>query len=336
MSVEKTGSTRDASGEPLLELDDVSKTFALGKRESVHAVRRVSLKLWPGESLGIVGESGCGKTTLTRLILRLDEPTSGTIRILGKEVTRARERELRPLRRHVQVVFQDPFASLNPRLRVEAIVSEPLEAFGVPSEERRRRVSELLDVVGLPPDAGRRFPHAFSGGQRQRIGIARALALRPKVLVCDEAVSALDVSIQAQILNLLEDVRERYGLSLLFISHNLAVIRYLCQRVAVMHRGEIVELASDDALFEEPLHPYTQGLLSAVLEPVYPPRGLARAVLPAVPPMPETTSERGCGYLSRCALAEPRCTVSPELLEWRPGRFARCHLAERTFARIPP
>lgn len=322
------------SDAPLVVLERVSKTFPGPGGRLVHAVRDVSFALHPGESVGVVGESGCGKTTLSRLIVRLEEPTDGRILLMGRDVTRAPEREVRPLRREVQVVFQDPQGSLNPRMRVGTIISEPLRAFGVAPAECRRRVRELLDVVGMPQDAAERFPHAFSGGQRQRIGIARALALSPKLLVCDEAVSALDVSVQAQILNLLAEVRERFGLSLLFISHNLAVVRHLCRRVVVMHEGQLVELADENALFDHPLHPYTHDLLDAVLEPVYPPRDLPRAR--DLSTLSSRERSKGCAYRSRCARAAEPCDVPPELVEWRPGHWARCHFGDEPSARIRP
>jgi len=316
---------------PLLELIDVSKTFAVGRKKSLRAVRSVSFTLDPGETLGIVGESGCGKTTLARLILRLLEPTEGTIRFDGTDLTHLPEKRMRPLRRHLQVVFQDPYSSLNPRMRVRDIVAEPLRNFGVPAAERAERVREALDIVGMPSDVDvlDRFPHAFSGGQRQRIGIARALVVRPKLLVCDEAVSALDVSIQAQILNLLDDIQKRLELALVFISHNLAVVRHLCHRIAVMYLGEVVELASEQEVFEGSLHPYTRGLLAAVLEPRYDPSAREGDALPLGGEMPSPLSPpEGCAFRTRCPMARDECLEPPELREWRPGHWSRCHFAE--------
>jgi peptide/nickel transport system ATP-binding protein len=321
----------------LLLLAGVEKEFvvrrsALGVlRKTLRALRGVSFSLEPGESLGIVGESGCGKTTLARLVLRLTEPSAGSIHFDGVDVSHLPERKVRPLRRHLQAVFQDPYGSLNPRMRVGDIVSEPLKSFGVAAGDRERRVAEVLSTVGLSRDAAESYPHAFSGGQRQRIGIARALALGPKLLVCDEAVSALDVSIQAQILNLLADIQGRTGLALLFISHNLAVVRHLCHRIAVMYLGQVVELASQRDLFESPAHPYTRALLAAVLEPRFDPEsrraGVLPKLLPGEIPSPIDPPE-GCGFRTRCPIAREECRNPPALEPWsHPGHEVRCPYA---------
>jgi oligopeptide/dipeptide ABC transporter ATP-binding protein len=297
----------------LLELSGVTKNFG-----ALRALRGVSLDIAPGESLGLVGESGCGKTTLSRIVLRLTRPTTGLVRFDGVDVTRSTERAFRPARRHIQAVFQDPYSSLNPRMRVGDVVGEPLRAFGFSPASREARVREVLETVGLSRESAESFPHAFSGGQRQRIAIARALALRPKLLVCDEAVSALDVSIQAQILNLLRDVQEQFELALLFISHNLAVVRHLCHRIAVMHLGEVVELASERELFEAPRHPYTRALLSAVPQAGRRPVPLAGEIpSPLDPPS-------GCGFRTRCAIAREECASPPPMLEVSPSHWVRC------------
>jgi peptide/nickel transport system ATP-binding protein len=266
--------TGDDRGAPLVEVVDVRKRFPVGAglfgraRTWVDAVDGVSLAIRAGETLGLVGESGSGKSTLGRLMLRLIEPTAGEVRFAGRSLLDLPARELRALRREMQIVFQDPYGSLNPRMRVAAIIGEGLAIHRIGTRaERRDRVAELLDLVGLPPEAAGRYPHEFSGGQRQRIGIARALAVRPRFIVADEAVSALDVSIQAQILNLLQDLQRKLGLTLLFIAHDLRVVEHLSDRVAVMHQGRIVELSSRDEIYRNPRHPYTRALLAAVPVP---------------------------------------------------------------------
>jgi oligopeptide/dipeptide ABC transporter ATP-binding protein len=301
---------------PLLEVRDVRKAFPIVRGRSlrrsigeIRAVDGVSLTLAAGETLGLVGESGCGKSTLARCILRLLEPTAGAVRFGGRDVLASSQRELRNLRREMQIIFQDPYGSLNPRMRVAQLVAEPLRVHAMTGgrHETRARVAELLSLVGLSPEHADRYPHSFSGGQRQRIGIARALASEPKLLILDEPVSALDVSSRAQILALLEDLQARLGLAYLFVSHDLSVVRYISQRVAVMYLGKIVELAPRDDLFGHPRHPYTQALLSAV--PVPDPereRRRRRIHLPG-----EATADgallEACRFRTRCPLARPAC-----------------------------
>jgi len=323
---------RSQSLTPLLSVEHLVREFPVraggwsGRRSVLRAVDDVSFHLSAGETLGLVGESGCGKTTVGRLILRLLSATAGRIVFDGQDVTDVPERRLREFRRAVQVVFQDPYSSLNPRLTVRDIVGEPLRNFGVTRRAAAARVGQLLDTVGLPPAYMSRYPHAFSGGQRQRIGIARALALGPRLLVCDEAVSSLDVSVQAQVLNLLADLQRQLGLTLLFISHNLAVVRHVSHRVAVMYLGQLVELAPESALFEHPRHPYTRALLAAV--PEAGPDAAPPAVLPGEIPSP-LDPPAGCRFQTRCPRAESRCRATePPLVEEQPGRWVRCYFPE--------
>jgi oligopeptide/dipeptide ABC transporter ATP-binding protein len=317
---------------PLLAAERLVRDFSLPRAGwgrpagRLRAVDDVSFALEPGETLGLVGESGCGKTTVGRLVLRLLPVTTGRLVFEGVDVTELPERRLRGFRRAVQAVFQDPYSSLNPRLRVGDIVAEPLRNFGASRREAARRVGELLEMVGLPGAYASRYPHAFSGGQRQRIGIARALALGPRLLLCDEAVSSLDVSVQAQILNLLADLQRRLGLALLFISHNLAVVRHVSHRVAVMYLGHLVEVAPEPVLFGGPRHPYTRALLAAVPEAA--PGAAPPAVLPGEIPSP-LEPPPGCRFETRCPRAEARCrAVAPELREVAPGQWVRCHFAD--------
>ena len=318
---------------PLLQVKDLVKHFpirgGLFKREigRVHAVDGVTFEVAAGETLGLVGESGCGKSTTGRCILRLIEPTSGEVWFEGRNVTALEPVHLRSLARDMQIIFQDPYASLNPRMTVGAIIGEALIIHKLTAGRRafEERIVELLETVGLGADHMRRYPHEFSGGQRQRIGIARALAVSPKLVVCDEAVSALDVSIQAQIVNLLEDLRERFGLTYLFIAHDLSVVRHLCQRVAVMYLGRIVELAECDELFDNPLHPYTQALLSAVPVPD-PTVEETRAFRPVMGEVPSPINPpSGCVFHPRCAIAVEGCKrTRPDLRELRPGHWVAC------------
>jgi oligopeptide transport system ATP-binding protein len=323
-----------AEGDPLLEVTDLVKHFPIKSgvivdREvaRVRAVDGVSFTLREGETLGLVGESGCGKSTLCRALLQLTTPTSGSVRFAGEEMVGRSRRELRPMRRQMQMIFQDPFASLNPRKRVGQIIGDPLELHGLArGAELKRRVQDLLDRVGLQAEHYNRFPHEFSGGQRQRIGIARALALRPKLIVADEPVSALDVSVQAQIINLLEDVQDEFGLSYLFVAHDLGVVRHVSDRIAVMYLGKIVEDSGADELYDKPIHPYTNALLSAVPIPD-PKRNSARERLVLEGDVPSPIDPpSGCRFHTRCPWATDVCTSDePPLLDHRPAHLAACH-----------
>ena len=330
---------RDAANPtPLVEVRGLAMHFPITegvlfsrKIGDVKAVDGVDFSIGRGETLGLVGESGCGKTTTGRCILRLERPTGGRIVYDGVDLAGLPRKELMAMRRRIQVIFQDPYSSLNPRMKVGEIIAEPIKVHGVEPDagRRRERVRELLSVCGLDPKFVDRYPHEMSGGQRQRVGIARALALNPEFIVCDEAVSALDVSIQAQVVNLLEDLRERFRLTYLFIAHDLSVVRHLCQRVAVMYLGRIVEMADSDELFDNPLHPYTQALLSAV--PVPDPRvEAAREFRPAKGEVPSPINPpSGCVFHPRCPMAVEGCKQArPALRELRPGHWVACSEAK--------
>jgi oligopeptide transport system ATP-binding protein len=311
--------------ESLLDAQGLVKHFPVeGTDKVLRAVDGVSFFIGPGETLGLVGESGCGKSTVGRCILRLYEPTAGKVFFENVEITKLSAPELRDRRRDMQIIFQDPYSSLDPRLNILSIVGEPLAIHGVGTRhDRRDRVAELLAKVGLDPAYMNRYPHEFSGGQRQRIGIARALALNPKFIVCDEPVSALDVSVQAQVVNLLQDLQDELGLTYLFISHGLAVVEHISDRVAVMYLGKIVEIASASDLYADPLHPYTKALLSAI--PIPDPRQKRdRIVLKGDVPTP-IDPPSGCRFRTRCPWAIDECAVvTPELREIKPGHTAAC------------
>ena len=324
----------DKSAEPLVQVEDLKMHFPIYsgvfRRHTgdVKAVDGVSFSIRAGETLGLVGESGCGKSTVGRAILRLYEPTAGRVVIGGEDIATLDAEHLRQKRPSMQMVFQDPQASLNPRMTLSAIIAEPLvEHTRMTAHERQARVFELMDAVGLNRRFANRYPHEFSGGQRQRIGIARALALNPKFIVCDEPIAALDVSIQAQVVNLLEDLQDNLGLTYLFISHDLSMVRHIADRVAVMYLGRIAELSPRDALYANPLHPYAEALLSAVPEPDPSREGHRKRIIlqgdvpsPANPP-------KGCNFCTRCPKVIPLCREEkPRLSEVQPGRFVACHL----------
>ncbi len=317
---------------PILKVDNLKKYFTVGagvfnKGISIRAVDDVSFSVNEGETFGLVGESGCGKTTLGQTIIRLHDPTEGRVEFQGRDIARISAGEMRPIRRDIQMIFQDPSASLDPRMTVGSVIAEPLNINSkLSKQEKQDRVQELLRVVGLNSYFSNRYPHEFSGGQRQRIGIARALALNPRLVICDEPVSALDVSIQAQVLNLLKNLQEQFNLTYLFIAHNLAVVAHISDRIGVMYLGKLVEVAASQEITDHPRHPYTQALISAIPVPD-PSRARNRIILegdvpsPARPPL-------GCRFHPRCPIAQANCSVDePELLEKSPNHWVACHYA---------
>lgn len=334
MAATETPAVAAGTAEPLLRVEDLRMHFPITEGiviqraiGHVKAVDGVSFTMQRGETLGLVGESGCGKTTTGRCILQLETPTSGRITYDGVDLSTASGRDLQQYRQKVQVIFQDPYSSLNPRMKIESIIGEPMRVHGIIKDPQKRheRVLELLQLCGLNPRFADRFPHEMSGGQRQRVGIARALSVNPEFIVCDEAVSALDVSIQAQVINLLEDLREKLGLTYLFISHDLSVVRHLCHRVAVMYLGHMVELAETDELFDNPMHPYTRALLDAV--PVPDPvveRAREHRIVKGEVPSP-VNPPSGCVFHPRCSMAVAGCSQQkPAFREVRPGHWVAC------------
>ena len=314
----------------LIEVKHLKKYFNVGKNKVLHAVDDVSFSIDKGQTLGLVGESGCGKSTLGRLLIRLLPATSGEVFFQGAKITAMKEMEFAPYRRQMQIIFQDPYASLNPRMKVLDIIAEPLVTYGLAAnkKELENQVMELMDLVGIPREFRNRYPHQFSGGQRQRIGIARAIALQPKLIVCDEPVSALDVSIQSQVLNLLKDLQEQRKLTYLFISHDLSVVRHVSDRVAVMYLGSVVEVAEKRELYGHPLHPYTKALLSAIPIPDAN-RKRQRIILEGDVPS-AYNPPAGCKFHTRCPKATERCSEEvPELRDLGNGHLAACHFCGR-------
>ncbi len=327
---------------PLIEVRDLKKHFPIFKgllnRQvgAVKAVDGVSFDVYPNETVGLVGESGCGKTTTGRSLLRLIEPSGGKVMYGGDNILDYGSEDMRRVRRNLQIIFQDPYSSLNPRMTIEGIIGEAIEFHGIASgTERREMVEGLLERVGLQPSYITRYPHEFSGGQRQRIGIARALALSPDFIVCDEAVSALDVSVQAQVINLLQELQDEYNLSYLFIAHDLSVVRHIADRIAVMYLGQVAEMATSDALFDDPLHPYTQALLSAIPRP-NPRRKAKRVILEGDVPSP-INPPSGCRFHTRCPACYAPCSkLEPKAVEVEPGHVVRCHLYDPDHAPTDP
>jgi len=320
-----------SDNDPIVETEELTKYFEesegfLGREtRQVRAVDGIDLTVYRGETFGLVGESGCGKSTLGRTILRLHDPTSGRIEFKNRDITDLSHGEMRPLRREMQLIFQDPFSSLNPRQRIGEIIAEPLRIQGVGRDEREQRARELLERVGLKQEHYNRYPHAFSGGQRQRIGVARALIVEPEFIVADEPVSALDVSIQAQIINLLDDLQDEFELSLLVIAHDLSVVRHVADRMGVMYLGELAEVGPTEKVFENPLHPYTQALLSSAPIPDPTRRDREKITLDGEPPSP-IDPPSGCRFRTRCPEAFGACTEAPKLREIEPDHFVACHL----------
>lgn len=314
---------------PLLEAKNLTKTFLTNKKQTVHAVNSVNLAVYPGETLALVGESGCGKSTLGKTLIRMLSATSGEVYFRGQEITKMKEKDFRPIRKKLQMVFQDPYASLDPRMKVRDLIAEPLETYRVcrTKHETTERVAELMGRVGLPEEFLPRYPHQFSGGQRQRIGIARAIALEPEILICDEPVSALDVSVQSQILNLLKKLKEEMQLTSLFIGHDLSVINFIADRVCVMFLGSVCEIAPKEVLYKKPLHPYTTFLLDAIPHADPSLRGRARNLIEGEIPSPVHLPD-GCCFHTRCPYADDRCkTERPELKDFGDGHMAACHHA---------
>jgi len=313
--------------QPLLEVKDLAKYYKVEDGKLLKAVDGISFAIEPGETLGLVGESGCGKSTTGRLIMPREGRTRGQVFFRGQDLTGIKSRAMRPLRKDIQIIFQDPYSSLNPRMKISDIIAEPLKVHKLASgAELDKRVKELLDYVGLASYMGSRYPHEFSGGQRQRVGIARALATKPKLIVCDEPVSALDVSIQSQVINLLKELQQEFQLTYLFIAHGLNVVKHMSDRVGVMYLGKMAEFATDEVLYSKPAHPYTQALLSAIPQPI-PGAKKQRIILTGDVPSP-VNPPPGCRFSSRCFKAQELCTSqAPELREIEPNHFCACHFA---------